>query len=84
MKQGAKLLVGGKRNAAYPDGSFMEPTLIVDVTSEMDIARNEVGLSARACQPTSVAVAPRRWCASVVRTGSVMGTLTAGGRPHCH
>lgn len=41
-KDGANVVAGGKRNESYPDGSFMEPTLIVDVTREMDIACNEV------------------------------------------
>ncbi len=35
IKQGAKLLYGGQRR-----GSFIEPTLLVDVTKEMDIARD--------------------------------------------
>jgi len=42
VASGARLLAGGKRNADYPDGSFMEPTLLVDVTRDMDIACNEV------------------------------------------
>lgn len=42
VDSGARLLAGGKRNSTLPEGSFMEPTLLVDVTRDMDIARNEV------------------------------------------
>jgi len=42
VEQGARLLAGGSRNEELMDGSFMRPTLLVDVTKEMDIARNEV------------------------------------------
>ena len=42
VAQGARLITGGKRNANLQKGSFMEPTLIVDVTRDMDIAQNEV------------------------------------------
>jgi len=41
VKQGARLLCGGKR--AHPEqGNFFEPTILADVTPEMDIAREEV------------------------------------------
>jgi acyl-CoA reductase-like NAD-dependent aldehyde dehydrogenase len=41
VKQGARLLCGGKR--VHPErGSFFEPTILADVTPEMDIAREEV------------------------------------------
>lgn len=39
---GARLVVGGRRNTSLSAGSFMTPTLLVDVTRDMDIARNEV------------------------------------------
>jgi aldehyde dehydrogenase (NAD+) len=42
VDSGARLLAGGKRNDTLPEGSFMRPTLLVDVTRNMDIARNEV------------------------------------------
>ena len=42
VAQGARLVTGGKRNADFPKGSFMEPTLLVDVTRDMEIAQNEV------------------------------------------
>ncbi len=35
IEQGAKLIYGGKRNGAY-----MQPAVLVDVTKDMDIARN--------------------------------------------
>src|SRR5262249_10791766 len=40
VKQGARVLVGGKRNTE--NGNFFEPTILADVTPEMDIAREEV------------------------------------------
>ena len=44
VAQGAKLLVGGGRHEHpdYPRGSYFEPTLLVDVTPSMRIAREEV------------------------------------------
>lgn len=44
VSAGARLLAGGRRNTSpqCANGSFMEPTLLVDVTRDMDIARNEV------------------------------------------
>ncbi|KAF3902398.1 Omega-crystallin [Dactylellina cionopaga] len=44
VKQGAKLLVGGKRlvHPKYPRGHYFYPTLLVDVTMDMDIAKEEV------------------------------------------
>ncbi len=41
VKQGAKLLCGGKR-AHAEQGNFFEPTILAEVTPEMDIAREEV------------------------------------------
>lgn len=41
VAQGARLLCGGKRGARER-GSFFEPTILADVTPEMDIAREEV------------------------------------------
>lgn len=41
VKQGARLLCGGKR-AHTERGNFFEPTLLADVTPEMDIAREEL------------------------------------------
>ena len=44
VSKGARLLAGGSRYAhhTYPDGHYFQPTLLVDVTPEMDIAQNEV------------------------------------------
>ncbi|KAF3941681.1 hypothetical protein ABW19_dt0209198 [Dactylella cylindrospora] len=44
VKQGARLLVGGKRliHPSYPHGHFFSPTLLVDVTVDMEIANEEV------------------------------------------
>jgi len=41
VKQGARLLCGGKRVHAER-GNFFEPTILADVTPEMDIAREEM------------------------------------------
>ncbi|RPA84511.1 aldehyde dehydrogenase-like protein [Ascobolus immersus RN42] len=43
VKKGARLLTGGKRwtNPKFPQGIYFQPTLLVDVTSEMEIANEE-------------------------------------------
>jgi acyl-CoA reductase-like NAD-dependent aldehyde dehydrogenase len=41
IKQGARLLCGGKRTTSER-GNYFEPTILGDVTPEMDIAREEV------------------------------------------
>jgi acyl-CoA reductase-like NAD-dependent aldehyde dehydrogenase len=44
IKDGARLLVGGKQfhHAEYPNGHYFSPTLLVDVTSSMKIAQTEL------------------------------------------
>lgn len=44
VKQGARLLAGGKRynHPKHPKGHYFSPTLLVDVTPSMAIAQNEV------------------------------------------
>lgn len=44
VSKGARLLHGGSRynHPNYPQGHFFQPTLLVDVTENMDIAQNEV------------------------------------------
>lgn len=44
VAKGARLVCGGKRfsHPNYPQGHYFEPTLLVDVTPEMDIAQQEV------------------------------------------
>lgn len=44
VEQGARLLVGGKRyiHPKYPKGHYFAPTLLVDVTSSMRVAREEL------------------------------------------
>jgi succinate-semialdehyde dehydrogenase/glutarate-semialdehyde dehydrogenase len=39
VKKGAKVMAGGKRHAL--GGSFFEPTILVNVTTEMAVAREE-------------------------------------------
>lgn len=41
-KKGAKILCGGKRNAALAPGQFYEPTIITNITPDMLIAQEEV------------------------------------------
>ncbi len=40
VAEGARVLVGGKR--ASDKGAFMQPTLLVDVTNDMKVAREEI------------------------------------------
>jgi acyl-CoA reductase-like NAD-dependent aldehyde dehydrogenase len=40
VRKGARVLVGGRRNPNWP-GQFWEPTVLVDVTHDMDIVREE-------------------------------------------
>ncbi|KAH3899174.1 probable Putative aldehyde dehydrogenase-like protein YHR039C [Saccharomycodes ludwigii] len=44
VNKGARLLYGGSRfcHPNFPQGHYFQPTLLVDVTPEMDIATNEV------------------------------------------
>lgn len=44
VSKGARLLAGGSRYShhKYPEGHYFQPTLLVDVTTEMKIANNEV------------------------------------------
>jgi acyl-CoA reductase-like NAD-dependent aldehyde dehydrogenase len=41
VKMGARLLCGGKRVDGERDEAFFEPTLLADVTMEMDVASEE-------------------------------------------
>lgn len=42
-RDGAKILVGGKRyvHPDWPEGHYFQPTLLADVTREMDVAKHE-------------------------------------------
>jgi acyl-CoA reductase-like NAD-dependent aldehyde dehydrogenase len=40
--EGAKVVVGGGRPAAFPRGFYIEPTVFRDVTNDMRIAREEI------------------------------------------
>lgn len=44
MSRGARLLKGGKRfhHPKHPEAQYFEPTLLVDVTPDMEIANEEV------------------------------------------
>jgi acyl-CoA reductase-like NAD-dependent aldehyde dehydrogenase len=39
VAKGAKVLAGGKKNEAFDSGRFYEPTLLVNVTHEMDVVK---------------------------------------------
>jgi acyl-CoA reductase-like NAD-dependent aldehyde dehydrogenase len=41
VSKGAKVLAGGKKNAAFESGRFYEPTLLVNVTHDMDVVKKE-------------------------------------------
>jgi acyl-CoA reductase-like NAD-dependent aldehyde dehydrogenase len=41
-QEGAKLVAGGARPAAFPKGFFVEPTIFADVKSPMTIAQEEI------------------------------------------
>lgn len=43
VKQGARLLVGGKqyKHPYGPSGHYFEPTLLADVTMDMEVAKQE-------------------------------------------
>lgn len=43
IRKGARVLVGGKRytHPDYPSGHYFSPTLVADVTTEMEISREE-------------------------------------------
>jgi betaine-aldehyde dehydrogenase len=42
VDEGARLVYGGRRPAAHPEGYFLEPAVFVDVEDEMTIAREEI------------------------------------------
>jgi acyl-CoA reductase-like NAD-dependent aldehyde dehydrogenase len=41
VEKGAKLIAGGKRDARYAKGYYFEPTVLVDVTRDMKLMRDE-------------------------------------------
>ncbi|HMC38945.1 MAG TPA: aldehyde dehydrogenase family protein, partial [Acidimicrobiales bacterium] len=41
-EEGAKLVLGGGRPAAFPKGFYIEPTLFLDVDNSMTIAQEEI------------------------------------------
>lgn len=91
---GARVLTGGKRPAGLPDeaqGYFIEPTVLVDVTPEMDIAQQEVfgpvvvamafndeAHAIRLANETRFGLAGAVWSQDVARAHRVAGQLRAG------
>jgi 5-carboxymethyl-2-hydroxymuconic-semialdehyde dehydrogenase len=41
-KEGGRFLAGGERPAAWPEGNYIEPTVIADVTQDMTLFQEEV------------------------------------------
>jgi 5-carboxymethyl-2-hydroxymuconic-semialdehyde dehydrogenase len=41
-QEGATILVGGSRPAAFPDGNYFSPTLITNVRNDMRVAQEEI------------------------------------------
>ena len=41
VEDGARLVCGGKRWTGGKDGAYFEPTMLVDVTQDMRVAREE-------------------------------------------
>lgn len=42
VSQGARIVCGGKRHAAFPDGWYVEPTVLADVDNGMRVAQEEI------------------------------------------
>lgn len=91
---GARVLTGGKRPANLPEeaqGYFIEPTVLVDVTPEMEIAQQEVfgpvliamafdneSEAIRLANDTRFGLAGAVWSQDVARAHRVAGLLRAG------
>ncbi|MDN7132114.1 aldehyde dehydrogenase family protein [Halomonas sp. MC140] len=91
---GARLLTGGKRPASLPDeaqGYFIAPTVLVDVTPDMEIAQQEVfgpvlvamafddeAEAIRLANETRFGLAGAVWSQDVARAHRVAGQLRAG------
>lgn len=91
---GARLLTGGKRPIGLPDdaqGYFIAPTVLVDVTPDMEIAQQEVfgpvlvamafddeAQAIRLANETRFGLAGAVWSQDVARAHRVAGQLRAG------
>lgn len=91
---GARVIVGGSRPAGLPDeaqGYFLAPTVLVDVTPEMEIAREEVfgpvlvampfddeADAVRLANATRFGLAGAVWTQDPARAHRVAGQLRAG------
>ena len=92
--QGARVLTGGKRPEGLPDdaqGYFIAPTVLVDVTPDMEIAQQEVfgpvlvamafdneEEAIRLANDTRFGLAGAVWSQDVARAHRVAGQLRAG------
>ena len=92
--QGARVLTGGKRPEGLPDdaqGYFIAPTVLVDVTPDMEIAQQEVfgpvlvamafdneEEAIRLANDTRFGLAGAGWSQDVARAHRVAGQLRAG------
>ena len=91
---GARLLTGGKRPSGLPDGAhgyFIAPTVLVDVTPDMEIAQQEVfgpvlvamafdteNEAIQLANETRFGLAGAVWSQDVARAHRVAGQLRAG------
>ena len=91
---GARVLTGGKRPEGLPDeaqGYFIAPTVLVDVTPDMEIAQQEVfgpvlvamafdgeGQATQLANETRFGLAGAVWSQDVARAHRVAGQLRAG------
>src|SRR6202043_3880534 len=59
VKKGAKVVTGGKR--AAQGGSFFEPTVLTDVTTDMVITKEETSARSRRSTASRAKTKPSRW-----------------------
>ncbi|MFI1031696.1 aldehyde dehydrogenase family protein [Streptomyces sp. NPDC020951] len=91
-EEGARLVCGGGRPAALDRGHFLEPTLFVDVTNEMTVARTEffgpVGVvipfrtdeeAVRIANDSPYGLAGAVWSADTVAAYEIAARVRAGG-----
>ncbi|MGW1786617.1 aldehyde dehydrogenase family protein [Streptomyces sp. NPDC002143] len=91
-EEGARLVCGGGRPAGLDRGHFLEPTLFVDVTNEMTVARTEffgpVGVvipfrtdeeAVRIANDSPYGLAGAVWSADTVAAYEIAARVRAGG-----
>ncbi|TYQ10504.1 UNVERIFIED_ORG: gamma-glutamyl-gamma-aminobutyraldehyde dehydrogenase [Gordonia westfalica J30] len=91
VTEGARLLHGGKRSRVETGGAFVEPTILVDVTSDMTVAREEIFAPVVVIIPfddpedavaqandSEYGLAAAVWTSDVSRAHRISGRLRAG------